>query len=179
MRNENSPQENEFITVFSRFTLVGGTETVSGRAHVLRTDTNGRLSTDPVTAVSFSNAGVEVVYDASPTSATAAAVNCKRFTNGLLQVGFAAVSGTPTNMQVFVDFASASAGSWFALYEPPFTGAGQSGLTLVSATIGSGLRRCWAFPCRGEFVRVRMKATGTDGTDKIGVNDAILTLKTN
>jgi len=43
MRQENSPVENEYITKFSRFTMVGGAQGVSGKAHALRTDSSGNL----------------------------------------------------------------------------------------------------------------------------------------
>lgn len=43
MRQENSPIENEYITQFSRFTTIGGAESVSGKAHVIRTDSSGNL----------------------------------------------------------------------------------------------------------------------------------------
>lgn len=42
-RQIHSPIEDEYATKYSKFMLVGGAEGVTGKSHVLRTDTNGNL----------------------------------------------------------------------------------------------------------------------------------------
>jgi hypothetical protein len=142
-----------------------GQQTMANSISVaIASDQAAFVSTTTLTALN-------TVFDASPTSATSAAVTCTSFRKFQFSYEVVKSAGTPTDIQFFVQFNN---GATWCDYRNDFWGQ----LLYDDVATASKLARCHSGDCAGATsMRVKAVATGTGAAASFTVTNATLELK--
>jgi len=108
--------------------------------------------------INLTDLEVELISGAA--TATSIAVDCSRFTRGILQFHLESV-GTPTDVVIDLEFSPDGGTTWFKKADTYWADLRFDDTVCT----GSGFERAYAFDCDGDdFARFTVTATGTGAT---------------
>ncbi len=104
-------------------------------------------------------------------SATGVSVSVRRFRECLLQIEFGAITGTPDDITIQLQF-SDNGSTWYDYVMGPF-----GALVHTDSIISTGLLRCWSFRAPAENLRLKVSTSGIGNNEAFSIETARITMK--
>jgi hypothetical protein len=114
---------------------------------------------------------IAIVYDDSPTTATSDAIDVRRFRKGLFMFNLDSTL-TPTDITFEILFSETSGGTYYTYVKDEW-----ANLIFDDTVCATAINRCYGFDVLGNYMKIKVTATGTTSTNTFTVANPRIALK--